>query len=289
MLLLLFIVLALVVTLAPVGGVNITNSSSHSHRSHSHKSKSHKSKSHKSQSHRSHSHSHSHSDSHSYSSGYCNATSLDYYPLPQPTYEVNSTFPLWPTNVKVSLSGNKLGNNPSGGVGIYIYYNYTYFHQKNPSVVQDCNLAPDFSNVPYVRFIESWSEFVTPDSSINKFCNRVCVIWFYMKLTCPLTQLSGTYYLKIQGVGDVPIELSVCTKEGSDYGFDCDAIPEECRETSNFMTTSTEKDGLSEVDKVGISFGVVGGCLLIALIVMTILYFQLRDRFSKSGYKNILI
>ena len=221
------------------------------------------------------------SHSHSYSSGTCNPTSLEYYPLPQPDNTVNATFPLWPTKLNISLAGNRLNNNPSGGVGVYIYFNYTYFHERNPGIVQDCNLAPDFSNVPYVRFIESWRDFTPSGPFPQEFCNRICVVWFFMKLTCPVTAPSGTYSLKIQGVGDVEIDLSVCTNEGSDYDFDCGAIPQECRETSDFMTTETSKSGLTKADKVGIAFGVIGFAMLITIFALVDFYVNAKYTITK--------
>lgn len=248
---------------------------SHSHARHSH-SHSHS---------RSH-HSHSHSRSHSYSSGSCPDTSVTSYPIDQPydytfTY-TNATYPLWPTRVNATLSGDERGG---GGEWWYnsvvvIYYNYTYFHEKNPDVVNTCMNEPDFSHVPYVRQYETWEDYYGWTIDVN-VCDRACVVWFVLRLNCPLTAPSGDYYVTIPGVGKVDITLEICFNEGTDYGLNCQNVPDECRQTSAFMAPPAPPDppsdpsgsGTSTTTKVAISFGVIGGFLLLYSIVMTILYF----------------
>ena len=238
----------------------------------------------------SHSHSHhsrSHSRSHSYSSGLCPDASITFYPVDQPydythTY-TNATYPLWPTRVNATLSGNEKG---AGGRWWYddavvIYYNYTYFHEKNPDIVKSCMNEPDFSHVPYVRQYETWEDYYNWPLVGSNTCDRACVLWFILRLNCPLTASSGDYYVTIPGVGKVDITLEICFNEGTDYGLDCQNVPEECRQTSAFMAPPAPPDppadppssGTSTATKVGISFGVVGGFLLLYSIVMTILYF----------------
>lgn len=250
MLMLLFIgALLLLLAPRPAKGVNMTHSQSKSH---------------------------SVSRSASYSSGFCNSSSIAYFPSTMPPYGTSYTQPLWPTRLEISLSGNSYGNNPFGSVGVYVYYNYSYFHERNPGKVKKCNIAPDVSDVPYITFIESWHEFSPVLYNIEQECQQVCVFWFLMRLTCPMSAASGKYYLKIQGVGEVEIVLNVCRNEGSDYAFDCDAIPSQCRTTSAFMYQDKPKNsGLSEADKVGISFGVICGSMLVVIIVLAVFYDRL--------------
>jgi hypothetical protein len=221
------------------------------------------------------------SHSRSHSSGYCNATSVKNYPSLGGDYDDYSIeqYPLWPTRVVINLAGNNKGNNPYINRGdIYVFYNYTYFHELNPKKVRSCDITPDFSDVPYVTSTESWHEFAS-DSTMSTFhCHEFCVVWFTMRLTCPMTTGSGIYYLRIPGVGQVEIDLTVCTKEGSDYGLDCSTIPTACQQTSDFLVQpkhQKDEDGdkdLTKADKVGIAFGVVGGVMLVVIIVLSVYY-----------------
>ena len=278
--LLLFVVVLLVVLLTTTSGLVPSNSQSHeskskSKKSHSHKSKSHshksQSKSHESKSH--HSESQSHSQSQSY--GNCNNTLVTEYPTPQPPFGANSTFPLWPQKINIQLSGNGKGTNPSTA-WVRIYYNYTYFHEKNPSKVKSCDLSPDLSKIPYINEVNN---YVSPNFDSHG-CNMVCVISFSMELNCPLVDVGGKYALKIPHIGSVELDISVCLNDGVDYGVPCQDVPPACSVTSPFLSAPTCKkedhDGLSKADKVGISFGVVGFAMLVAIIVLIVLYLNLQ-------------
>jgi hypothetical protein len=197
-----------------------------------------------------------------------------YFPEPEPSSTVNETFPLWPTKVDIYLSGsNKHPHNH--GTSLYIYYNLSHFTELNPQLAPSCDLLPDVSGVPYIRDTESWYQFSVTQPDVNKQCEMLCVVWFQFTLECPMTAGSGTYFIKIPGVGEVEIDMTVCTNEGVDYGVNCDLIPKECQRASPFMVQTAPKthSGLTKADKVGISFGVVGGAMLVVIIALSVLYF----------------
>jgi len=288
--LLLFSIVILWLLTSPVKSAgNATNSSSHSHKSHSKshdsKSKSHKSHSHKSHSKSHHSHSkshesHSHSQSHSY--GHCNATSVVYDPSPMPPAGVNITYPLWPLKALVHLKGNN--NLPHlSGIWVQINYNYTYYHIRNPTKVTNCNLAPDLSKIPYITEVSTYSD----NNGDASNCNRICTISFYLSLQCPLVDLSGVYNVNIPYVGTVELDLDVCVNDGIDYGLPCADVPTECSLTSQFTSgapacVKKDHDGLSKADKVGISFGVVGGVMFIVIVILAILYVNLQNYYARN-------
>ena len=197
-----------------------------------------------------------------------------------PSSTVNQTYPLWPLKVNIYLSGsNKHPNNH--GTSLYIYYNLSHFTELNPQLAPSCDLLPDVSGVPYIRETESWNQFGPTQPGVNQQCTLICAVWFHFSLECPMTAPSGTYYIKLPGVGEVEIDMTVCTNEGVDYGFNCDLIPKACQHASPFMvqiapTAPPPKthSGLTKADKVGISFGVVGGAMLIVIIALSVVYHQ---------------
>lgn len=291
-------VLLLFVALMPrrTEGVNTTNSPSH--HSHSHHSDSHESHSHKSHSHHSHSHksksashqSNSQSLSQSQSYGNCNASSQASFPQPQPPYNTNATFPLWPTKITVYLAGIGKGINPSPSQTIFFYYNYSYFHGVNPTNVQNCNFFPDIGNLPYVSQFESYVYYQGDSNG----CSNLCGYNIKLALTCPLEDKSGKYYITFPNVGQIEVDLTTCIDEGtSDYGpSDCMEVPSTCRVTSPFASSAPatcekkEHSGLSKADKVGISFGVIGFVLLLIIAVLAFLYSQ-QLLFNQQSKTNV--
>jgi hypothetical protein len=174
-----------------------------------------------------------------------------------------------------------------------IYYNYSYYHKRNPDLIKDCLNEPDFSTVPYIVWYEAWED--RPIYYMESFasCDVVCAIQFAVRLNCPLDAGSGDYYFTIPGVGQINITLDICFNEGTDYGLSCASVPPACKKTSAFMAPPgyaladppadpPSSSGLSQVDKVGISFGVIGGVMLIVIAILSFWIAYLRGLLNNS-------
>lgn len=185
------------------------------------------------------------------------------------TYGVRSVAPcifpggpvLAPTDISLQLSTGGDSDHGNYWISVFLAYNYSYFHNRNPRGVPDCNNEPTEGphNPPFL----AW----TTRGSAGTGCSRICTMQMYYRVQCSTdyaSAKSGKYYIEIPNVGRFNVQLSICIDEkfSNDYATECIAEKSECPQWS-----ATTLDSAAAPD-APYATGIVLGALAAAALIL---------------------